>query len=47
MPKPKKYLYRKLPHFIKNATGNDWQKCSEADKQKINKMFPGPMNLKK
>ena len=47
MSKAKKYLYRKLPHFIKNATGNDWQKCSEADKQKINTMFPGAYEFKK
>lgn len=47
MSKAKKYLYRKLPHFIKNSTGNDWQKCSEADKQKINTMFPGAYEFKK
>ncbi len=47
MAKAKKYFYRKLPHFIKNSTGNDWQKCSEADKEKINKMFPGAYEFKK
>lgn len=47
MAKAKKYLYRKLPHFIKNLAGNDWQKCSEAEKQKINTMFPGAYEFKK
>ena len=26
---------------------SDWQKCSEADKQKINTMFPGAYEFKK
>ena len=46
MAKKNKYLYRKKPGFLRSAANNEFKECSEADKDKINRMFPGCYEFK-
>ena len=41
MAKKQKYLYRKAPAFMRSGKDYDFKECSEADKEKIERMFPG------
>jgi hypothetical protein len=46
MPKKLKYLYRKKPQYWKRPKDSEFLKCSEAAKNKIEKMHPNGYEFK-
>lgn len=46
MPKKLKYLYRKKSQYWKSSKDSEYLKCSEAAKEKIQKMFPNAYEFK-